>query len=140
MPADVFVDTAGWAALFVRTEPQHQAASALFRTWRQQDRRLVTSNYILAELVALMMRPLRVPREQLFRYVDGIRSAPYVEVIHVDAAVDDAAWALLRARPDKEWSLVDAVSFVLMRERGLTEALTTDQHFAQAGMVRLLGT
>jgi uncharacterized protein len=135
---EVFVDTAGWAALFVRTEPQHEASATLFRSWRRQGRRLVTTNYVLTEVVALLTSPLRVPRDVQFRYVDGIRSATYVEVIHVDAPVDAEGWALLRERPDKDWSLVDAVSFVVMRQRGISEALTTDQHFAQAGLVRLL--
>ena len=42
------------------------------------------------------------------------------------------------SRPDKEWSLVDCASFVVMQQRGLTEVLTTDHHFEQAGFVRLL--
>ena len=47
-------------------------------------------------------------------------------------------WQLLKNRQDKEWSLVDCVSFVLMQQRGMTETLTTDRHFDQAGFVRLL--
>jgi predicted nucleic acid-binding protein len=46
--------------------------------------------------------------------------------------------SLLQSRLDKDWSLCDAVSFVLMQQRGVTEALTTDHHFEQAGFVRLL--
>jgi predicted nucleic acid-binding protein len=49
-----------------------------------------------------------------------------------------SAVALLEARPDKRYSLCDAVSFIAMRERGLAEALTTDHHFEQEGFVRLL--
>lgn len=134
----IFIDTAGWAALFVRTEPHHRQASALFRQWRAEGRRLLTTNYVLTELVALLTSPLRVPRPRQFRYVDSIRSAPYVEVAHVDAALDDAAWSLLKSRPDKGWSLVDAASFVVMQQRQVTEALTTDHHFEQAGMIALL--
>jgi uncharacterized protein len=46
---------------------------------------------------------------------------------------------LLERRPDKSYSLCDAVSFILMRRRGITEALTTDRHFEQEGLRRLLG-
>ncbi len=53
-------------------------------------------------------------------------------------SIDEQGWALLKSRPDKEWSLVDAASFVVMRERGIHEALTTDHHFEQAGFARLL--
>jgi uncharacterized protein len=46
--------------------------------------------------------------------------------------------ALYNQRPDKKWSLTDCISFVVMQERGLTEALTADQHFEQAGFTSLL--
>jgi predicted nucleic acid-binding protein len=135
---DVFVDTAGWAVLFVRTEPQHAQASALFRQWKREGRQLITTNYVLAELASLFISPLCVPRLAQFRYIDTIKAAPYVKVVHVDPALDAAGWALLKSRPDKEWSLVDAASFIVMQERGMIEALTTDHHFEQAGFVRLL--
>ena len=135
---EVFIDTAGWAVLFVRTEPQHAEASALFRQWKRQGRRLVTTNYVLTELISLFISPLCVPRPAQFRYIDTIKAAPYVEIVHVDPALDAAGWALLKSRPDKEWSLVDAASFIVMQEHGIIEALTTDHHFEQAGFVRLL--
>jgi predicted nucleic acid-binding protein len=61
-----------------------------------------------------------------------------VEVIWVDRTLHQAALDLLRARADKTYSLCDAVSFVLMRAHGVTEALTTDRHFEQEGFTRLL--
>jgi len=45
---------------------------------------------------------------------------------------------LFQRRPDKTWSLVDCASFVVMQKRGITEALTSDVHFEQAGFIRLL--
>ena len=70
--------------------------------------------------------------------VCSLKAVPYVKVVHVDPALDAASWALLKSRFDKEWSLVDAASFIVMQERGIIEALTTDHHFEQAGFVRLL--
>jgi len=61
-----------------------------------------------------------------------------VSVVHIDQATDDEAWALLDARLDKQWSLVDASSFILMQRMGITEALTNDHHFEQASLVGLL--
>ncbi len=61
-----------------------------------------------------------------------------VEIVHIDAPMDNVAWQLLEKRFDKEWSLVDASSFVLMEQFGMTEALTTDHHFTQAGFIKLL--
>ncbi len=124
--------------MFVRSEPLHFQAAALFQEWKQQTRQLVTTNYVLAELLALFISPLRVPRPVQFRYIDAIRTIPYVHLVHVTPELDAAAWALLKSRPDKSWSLVDAVSFIVMQERSIQEALTTDHHFEQAGFVRLL--
>ena len=90
------------------------------------------------EVVALLTSPLKVPRQHLIGFVNSIKTSPYVEVVHVDAALDEQAWQLLTARQDKEWSLVDCVSFVLMQQRSLYYALTNDHHFEQAGYVRLL--
>ncbi len=134
----ILIDTSGWAALFVRGESKNKEAVALFESLWQEGRQFVTTNYVLAELVSLFIGPLRVPRQAQFRYIDTIKSAPYLEIVHVDAALDVAAWTFLKSRAGKEWSLIDAVSFLVMQERGITEALTTDHHFEQAGFVRLL--
>jgi predicted nucleic acid-binding protein len=61
-----------------------------------------------------------------------------VEVVWVDEFLHRAALTFLRARPDKGYSLCDAVSFLLMRQRGIAEALTTDRHFEREGFVCLL--
>ncbi len=135
---ELFADTSGWGNLVDPTQPFHAPAAAHYRMARQQGRKVVTTNYVVAELVALLTSPLRLPRAQVVAFIDGLRTSPYVEVVHVDATMDGAAWQLLRSRQDKEWSLVDCASFVLMAQRGLLEALTTDRHFEQAGYVRLL--
>jgi predicted nucleic acid-binding protein len=61
-----------------------------------------------------------------------------MEVVRVGEALRRQALDFLRGRPDKEWSLCDAVSILLMQRRGIEEALTTDHHFEQAGLRRLL--
>lgn len=137
MPA-IFVDTAGWGHLVDPTQEFHQQAASLYREARRQGLRFVTMNYILTELVALLTSPVRVPRTQIIGFISGLKSSPYVDIVHVDPVLDSQAWQLLVERPDKEWSLVDCASFVVMRQAGLVEALTTDHHFEQAGFVRLL--
>ena len=88
--------------------------------------------------MALLTNPLRIPRPATIAFIEGLKTSPYVEVVYVDLKLDEEAWQLLKSRQDKEWSLVDCVSFVLMRQRGIFEALTTDHNFEQAGFVRLL--
>jgi uncharacterized protein len=136
--AEVFADTSGWATFFIKAEPQHALATALMRQWQRDGTRLVTTNYVLAELVALLTSPLRVARWKQIEITDTLRAAAWVEIVHVDPALDSEAWTLLKQRQDKDWSLVDCVSFTVMRRRGITQALTTDHHFEQAGLVRLL--
>jgi len=133
-----FADTSGWAAWLGRRERFHDLAQSLVAEAWRDDRHLVTTNYVLTEIAALLSSPLRVPRPQQIQFVTDLRNAPWVDIIHVDPALDSAAWALWTSRPDKEWSLVDCASFVVMQRDGLTGALTTDRHFEQAGFVRLL--
>jgi predicted nucleic acid-binding protein len=71
-------------------------------------------------------------------FLCDLTDGPAAEVVFVDERLHRAAVELLRSRPDKAWSLCDSVSFILMGERGLTDALTTDRHFEQAGFRRLL--
>ncbi|WP_199326762.1 type II toxin-antitoxin system VapC family toxin [Nostoc sp. FACHB-888] len=99
---------------------------------------MVTTNYVVIELVALLNSPLRVPRPQLFKYVEAVRTAPYINLIYIEPTIDSAAWELLKTREDKAWSLVDSTSFIIMQQLGIKEALTTDKHFEQAGFIRLL--
>jgi predicted nucleic acid-binding protein len=79
-----------------------------------------------------------MPRLQLIAFIAGVKASPHVDIVHVDLTLDAQAWQLLTERPDKEWSLVDCASFVVMEQRGLLEAFTTDHHFEQAGFVCLL--
>jgi predicted nucleic acid-binding protein len=93
---------------------------------------------VIAELVALLTSPLRISRPSIITFVEGLRNSPWVEIVYVDPSLGADAWQLLRTRQDKEWSLVDCASFVVMTRRGIVDALTTDHHFEQAGFVRLL--
>jgi len=107
------------------------------RQWQQNNRGVVTTSYVLSELISLFTR-LRVPREISLTHIEILRSSTWVEIVHIEESLDAEAWQFLAKRLDKEWSLVDAVSFIVMQERGMTEALTEDHHFEQAGFVRLL--
>lgn len=129
---EVFADTSGWATFF------HARAAAVMRQWQAEGARVVTTNYVLAELVALFNNPLRMPHAHQVRIIESIKTAPWVQVVHIDPTLDEQAWTLLKTRADKDWSLVDCASFVVMRHRGISEALTTDRHFEQAGFRRLL--
>ena len=97
----------------------------------------VTHSYVLAEFVALA-QARRLPRMAALTFVSDLVENTDIETVWVDEVLHREAMALLRAQPDKTYSLCDAVSFVLMRQRYVTEALTTDHHFEQEGFQRLL--
>ena len=63
---DIFADTAGWGHLVDSSQAYHAQAAAIYRHARQQGRRLITTNYILTELVALLISPLRIPHPHIF--------------------------------------------------------------------------
>ena len=82
-----------------------------------------------------MASPLRITRSEQIKVMDTIKTTKWVEVVHINPQLDEEAWQLRKARPDKQWSLVDCASFVVMRSRKITRAFTTDHHFEQAGFV-----
>lgn len=134
----LFVDTSGWGNIVDRSQTYHQTATNIYRLARQRTGKVVTSNYILTELVALLTSPLQIPRSRVVGFIQSLMQSPYVEIVHVDQELDSLSWQLLSNRLDKSWSLVDCSSFVIMERLNLTEALTNDHHFEQAGYIRSL--
>jgi predicted nucleic acid-binding protein len=129
----MLLDTSGLLCFHHRAEAAHAEAVQFF-----QDAPLrLTHNYVLAEFVALA-QARGLPRQAALAFVADLQDNTAVQVIYVDEALHRVAVTHLRQRPDKDWSLCDAVSFLLMSEHGILEALTTDHHFEQAGFVRLL--
>lgn len=88
---DLFADTSGWGNLVDSTQPYHSLAAALYRTARQQNRKVITTNYIIAELVALLASPLRIPRSAAIQFIQGLKTSPYIDIVHIDAELDNRA-------------------------------------------------
>lgn len=129
----MLIDTSGWYCVLVEEDRQHAGARRIYSSAHTR----VTHSFIVAELIALCERR-HFSRNSTLKFVSAMLTDESVRVVWVDEAVVNAAFALLLDRSDKLWSLCDAVSFVLMDEIGITEALTTDRHFEQAGFVKLL--
>jgi uncharacterized protein len=129
----VLLDTSGLLCYHHRDEPQHGEAVRLL----DASTRCLTHSYVLAEFLALTTAR-RLPRAAALAFVVDLLAHPDIETVWVDEQLNERALALLLARTDKSYSLCDAVSFVLMRERGIRDALTTDRHFEQEGLRRLL--
>jgi len=129
----MLLDTSGLLCLHFLTEPLHTQACVAY----QKATIRLTHNYVIAEYVALA-NARRFPRASVLDFVVDLLSSPDIETVWVDESIHRAAVELLLLRQDKSYSLCDAVSFILMRQRGVAEALTTDRHFEQEGFVRLL--
>lgn len=138
----VFVDTSGWANPILQNTANTTEMVAVYRALMNRQQRLVTTNYVLTEALALLTARRAhggtgMTRLEILDYIEDIQALPWVRVRHIDKAIHQEAWQMLRAAPDKGWSWVDASSFVVMRHMGITHALTSDHHFAQAGFVPL---
>jgi predicted nucleic acid-binding protein len=134
----LFVDTSSWASYFDQTDPLHAAVVALVASAIRQHRLLVTTEYIVAELVSLFVsRHVRMPHTAMVAAVTLLKTEPAIQIEYIDPTTSEQAWRLVVSRPDKQWSLVDAKSFVIMWRLGITEAITADHHFEQAGFIRV---
>ena len=91
--ADIFVDTAGWVAHVDSAQPQHAAASTLIGVCLAEGGRLLSSNYVLIEFVALMTSRQRVPRDALIASVDALLAWEHLTLVHIDPPLHAAAWA-----------------------------------------------
>lgn len=97
----------------------------------------MTHSYVLAEYIALA-NARRFPRSSALGFINALINNPEIEIIWIDKALHQSAFQLLLDRQDKDYSLCDAVSFRLMSQYKILEALTTDKHFEQEGFVRRL--
>ena len=131
MSAEFFVDTSAWYPLVVASHPDHAKLARALRTRIREGRRVVTTNLIVAETHALLMRRASIPAA--LEYARTIGGPPNI-IVHSTAELEIRAVRDWLARyDDHDISLADAVSFAVMSERKIDEALTLDHHFKVAG-------
>jgi predicted nucleic acid-binding protein len=128
----VFADTFYFIALL---SPDDQAHDRAVEYAGLVDR-IVTTEWVLVELADGLCNTANRDRFHVVR--TGLFANPLAEVVPLEMGLYQRAIGLYVQMADKDWSLTDCVSFLVMRDRGLTEALTADRHFEQAGFVALL--
>ena len=129
----VFADTSYFIALASPSDRFHASALQATRVRRGP---LITTAWILAELGnAFSQRHLRRRFTEIF---DRLQNDSTVQIVPADQVLFERGVDLFRARQDQQWSLTDCISFVVMKDHGITDALTTDHHFEQAGFNVLL--
>lgn len=124
----VFADTFALIAWLNPQDDSHAAVAAYLDGFTG---RIVTTEWVLMELADALSRP--TARSTVVAFLGCVREDQLFDVVEYDPAVYHDGFNLFAARPDKAWSLTDCISFAVMAERGLTEALTADHHFEQAG-------
>jgi predicted nucleic acid-binding protein len=132
----VFIDTSFIIALHNLSDPYHGKAKDLLTILENTQRPQLTTTAVLLELGDGFARKSRWDLIASF-FADAFVD-PMLEIQPVDVPLVARAKDFRNSRPDKDWGLTDCVSFVVMAERGLEEALTADRHFQQAGFRALL--
>ncbi len=134
MKSRVFFDTAYPIALTTPKDHFHQQAAQLMREIQVARPRLVTTRAILVEIGNWFS----TQRTIAVRLLESLEKDPNLEIVELTPDLYQKAFSLYRQRPDKEWGLTDCISFVVMTDQKITEALTSDEHFQQAGFVALM--
>jgi len=130
---EVFADTSYFLALLNATDPGCEKARTVSAAWSA---RLVTTAWVLTELANSLSKQRN--RQLFLQTLRKLRSNPTAVIIGPEQNLFEAGIDLFAARNDKDWSLTDCISFVVMERRSITDALSGDRHFEQAGFRALL--
>jgi uncharacterized protein len=125
----VFADTSALLALLSTTDENHARAKRAFATLRARQALILSTSYVLVETYALVGRRLGLDAVRSFR----ADFTPLIDVVWIDETLHNAGLDLLFNRRKRMLSLVDAVSFIVMRQRSVAEAFAIDPHFDQEG-------
>ncbi len=130
---DVFADTAYAIALVVKQDQYHDRA----QQWSLRiSGRIITTVPVLLETANALSRPAW--RKAGMALIDHLQQRQDVEIVTLSENLWRRGWELYCQRSDKAWSLTDCISFLVMQEAGITDALTSDEHFRQAGFRAVL--
>jgi predicted nucleic acid-binding protein len=129
----VFADTFYFLALLNERDAAHNKAVAASRT---PGLRVTTTEFVLLEMADALCLPHQ--REEVLALWNVVATDPAFRLVRATTELAGRGRTLYRERPDKDWPLTDCISFVVMQDEGLSDALTADRHFEQAGFKALL--
>lgn len=138
MRNSVFLDTSFSIATAIAKDEFHERAVNLADKIKADNIQIITTQPVILEIGNALSK-LKY-RQSAVGIIQRLDSDPDVSIISLTDELYGEGFKLFSNRSDKEWSLVDCISFVVMRERGITDALTADEHFIQAGFRALLRT
>jgi predicted nucleic acid-binding protein len=129
----IFVDTSFILAIVNEKDELHQKAKELVKTYGMIP--WLTTDLVLYEVANSLARNAK---PQAHKIIDEFLEADGMEIVYASPALFRKGFALYCHYADKTWGLVDCVSFIVMRENGITDVLTNDKHFQQAGFNALM--
>ena len=127
----VFIDTSYLLALEIATDQNHSPAKTHWRQIKEALPPFVTTTYVFDEIVTYLNS--RGFHGKAVQIGNSLIKSPSVELVGVDEVLFFRGWELFQERQDKKYSLTDCISFVVMRQRGISIVLAFDRHFIQAG-------
>ena len=133
MSQPVFVDASAWVALADTRESRHADAVRIYADLIRCRSTFVTTDLMVAEAHILIRR--RISHQAAITFLEDVNENPRIEIVYTNARLEAEAKLILRQYDDQDFSFADAVSFALMRERGITHAFAFDQHFVTAGFI-----
>lgn len=128
-----FIDNSFAVALINERDENNEKAVDLSIKYERKP--ILTTDAILLEIGNSLARSFKA---QSITLIEKLLDTEETEIIRLDETLSQKAFKLYKSHTDKTWGLVDCVSFVAMRERGVTDALTSDRHFVQAGFRALM--
>ena len=139
MAETVFWDTAAFVALGNARDEHHDEAMQIREALGKQKAHLLTTSAVLIEVANTFSKaPWRAVARQLIEATRQSAAAELATIVHVEPSLWQRGWALFLARSDKDWTLTDCISFIVMQDLGVPRAFTSDHHFEQAGFKRLM--
>lgn len=130
-----FVDTSFIIALEIVNEQHHKIARSFWLNLSKKNTQLITTSYIFDETVTFFNS--RQLHSKAVEIGQSLLYSRLIDFIHVDQVLFEQAWLVFQKYNDKSYSLTDCISFVVMQQRQITQVLTFDRHFAQAGFLKL---
>ena len=128
MPNRIFIDTSFVIALINQNDQYHRIAQDLSESYI--DTRLVTTDAVLLEIGNALSKKYK---NESIKIIEYFTTSPDVEIINLNSSLFNQAFDLYKSYQDKDWSLTDCISFVVMEKLEIRSALTSDKHFEQAG-------
>ena len=127
----IFVDTGAWVSIAMKRDKHHENAVQLLRNFQKDSVSLITSDYILDEVLTLVRK--HSTHENARNIGVTILKSPVVRLERITESVWEKAWKIFQRYKDKMWSFTDCTSLALMDQLRIQHAFTFDADFRQYG-------